>query len=126
MSKLRAEFTNYMKIALKNDSIDYFRMQRKNNILLASLQDEEVQKVSMSHFCDMGAFSFGEFNLYGSENKKLYLAIESLTEKQKEILFLYSDGLTSREIADYLEISAGTVRATILQVRNKIKKYMED
>ena len=126
MSKLRAEFTNYMKISLKNDSIDYFRMQRKNNDLLTSLEAKEVQEVSVSHFCDMGAFSFAKFNLYGIENNKLYLAIKNLTEKQKEILFMHSDGLTSREISEYLQISAGTVRATILQVKNKIRNYMED
>ena len=31
MDKLKAEFTNYMKKALKNDSIDYFRAERKKN-----------------------------------------------------------------------------------------------
>lgn len=96
MSKLRAEFTNYMKIALKNDSIDYFRMQRKNNILLASLQDKEVQEVSVSHFCDMGIFSFAEFNLYGIENKKLYLAIEGLTQKQKEMFVFVCRGINCK------------------------------
>ena len=125
MTDLQKVFTSYMKIALKYDSIDFFRVYYRNSCLLTSLQDEEVQKVSVSQFCGTGTFCFDDFKLYGIENEKLYLAIEELTERQKEILFLYSDGLTSREIADYLKMSAGTVRATILQIKNKIKKYME-
>lgn len=31
--KLQAEFTNYMKIALKHDSIDYFRSNNKKKNL---------------------------------------------------------------------------------------------
>lgn len=125
MSKLRAEFTNYMKIALKNDSIDYFRMQRKNNVLLTSLSCKGVQEVSVSHFCDMGTFSFDKFDLYGIENKKLYLAIESLTHKQKEMLFLYAEGLTVREISDYLGITIGAVKSIISKTKKKINKDLK-
>ena len=125
MSKLKAEFTNYMKIALKNDCIDYFRMQRKNNDLLTSLKDKEVQEVSVSRFRDMGAFFLNEFTLEGIENEKLYFAMKNLTEKQKEILFLYSDGLTAREIADYLEITIGAAKSIISKIRKKINKELK-
>lgn len=82
--------------------------------------------MSVSQDCDIGTFSFEKLNFNDIENRKLYFALETLTDNQKEILFLYSDGLTSREIGEYLGISAKTVRTTIFQVKNKIKKYMEE
>ena len=58
LSKLQAEFTSYMKIALKNDSIDYFRMfSRKNKIDIISLNDSNLENVSMSMY-DVDTFSF--------------------------------------------------------------------
>ena len=120
MSKLKAEFTSYISIALANDCIDYFRVQNRKNMLNeSSIYDIEELEVSMSQYCDVGTFSFEELNLNDIENRKLYFALETLTDNQKEILFLYSDGLTSREIGEYLGISAGTVRATVVQVKNK-------
>lgn len=127
MSKLKAEFTSYISIALANDCIDYFCVQNRKNMLNeSSIYDIEELEVSTSQYCDVGTFSFEEFNLNDIENRKLYFALETLTDNQKEILFLYSDGLTSREIGEYLGISAGTVRATVVQVKNKIRKYMEE
>ena len=62
LSKLQAEFTSYMKIALKYDSIDYFRMfSRKNKVHILSLNDDRGEKVPTS-LHDVGTFSMYKLN----------------------------------------------------------------
>lgn len=127
MTRLQAEFTKYMKIALKNDSIDYFRMQnRKNNI--ESISYEEIDNLEALKSLDSGfdAFYFTQNNLLECiSNKSLYLGIKSLTKRQQEIIFLYVQGYSLTEISQELNISNGTVKATIFQVKTKLKKYIE-
>lgn len=127
MTRLQAEFTKYMKIALKNDSIDYFRMQnRKNNI--ESISYEEIDNLEALKSLDSGfdAFYFTQNNLLECiSNKSLYLGIKSLTKRQQEIIFLYAQGYSLTEISQDLNISNGTVKATIFQVKTKLKKYIE-
>lgn len=127
MTRLQAEFTKYMKIALKNDSIDYFRMQnRKNNI--ESISYEEIDNLEALKSLDSGfdAFYFTKNNLLECiSNKSLYLGIKSLTKRQQEIIFLYAQGYSLAEISQELSISNGTVKATIFQVKTKLKKYIE-
>lgn len=127
LDKLKAEFTNYMKKALKNDSIDYFRAERKkNNIHFTSLESKEVKKVSMSQDCDVDTFFDSSIRLCEISNYKLFLAMKNLTSRQQEIIYLYANGNKISDIAKKLNISVGTVKATISQVKYKIKKYMEE
>lgn len=115
-----------MKIALKHDSIDYFRMfSRKNKVHILSLNDDKVEKVSTS-LCDVGTFSMYKLNLCEIDNNKLRYAISKLTERQKTIITLYSNNMTANEISVELNISTGTVYASISHIKNKIKKYMEE
>ena len=125
MCKLKAEFTSYMKIALKNDCIDYYRIQaRKNKISEASIYDIEELEVSISHYADIDSF-FGKFTLDEISNPRLYMAVEQLTNRQKKIISLYAEGLTITEIADYLKVSNGTIKATISKIKKKIIKSMK-
>lgn len=127
LSKLQAEFTNYMKIALKNDSIDYFRMNNKKGVIdLISIEDVQKLEVSVSQDSGIGTFSFDKFNIRDITDKRLFYAIENLTPRQQKIIFLYADGISLSEISKELNISKGTVKATIFQVKEKIKKYMEE
>lgn len=126
MSKLKAKFTKHMKIALKHDSIDYFRMfSRKKEIDSISLNDSNIKNVSMS-MNDVDTFSFDKRNLCEINNYKLRCAIDKLTKRQKDIIILYSNDVTASEISAELNISIGTVYASISQIKNKIKKYMEE
>ena len=125
MCKLKAEFTSYMKIALKNDCIDYYRIQaRKNKISEASIYDIEELEVSISHYADIDSF-FGKFTLNEISNPKLYMAVEQLTNRQREIISLYAEGLTITEIANYLKVSNGTIKAAISKIKKKIIKSMK-
>lgn len=125
MCKLKAEFTSYMKIALKNDCIDYYRIQaRKNKISEASIYDIEELEVSISHYADIDSF-FGKFTLDEISNPRLYMAVEQLTNRQREIISLYAEGLTITEIANYLKVSNGTIKAAISKIKKKIIKSMK-
>lgn len=125
MCKLKAEFTSYMKIALKNDCIDYYRIQaRKNKISETSIYDIEELEVSISHYADIDSF-FGKFTLNEISNPKLYMAVEQLTNRQREIISLYAEGLTITEIANYLKVSNGTIKAAISKIKKKIIKSMK-
>ena len=125
MCKLKAEFTSYMKIALKNDCIDYYRIQaRKNKISEASIYDIEELEVSISHYADIDSF-FGKFTLNEISNPKLYMAVEQLTNRQKKIISLYAEGLTITEIANYLKVSNVTIKAAISKIKKKIIKSMK-
>lgn len=126
LSKLQAEFISYMKIALKHDSIDYFRkFSRKNKIDSISLNDSNIKNVSTS-INDVDTFSFNKHNLCEINNYKLRYAMDKLTKRQKDIIILYSNDVTASEISAELNISIGTVYASISQIKNKIKKYMEE
>lgn len=81
--------------------------------------------MSISHYADIDSFCFGKFYLNEISNQKLYMAIEQLTNRQKEIICLYADGLTINEIADYLKVSNGTIKSTISKIKKKISKNMK-
>ena len=127
MTKLQAKFTSYMKIALKNDSIDYFRMNNKKGIIdFVSIEKIKELEVSISLESDTGTFSFDKFNIKDISNEKLFNSLKRLTKRQQKIFFLYADGISLGDIAEELKVSKGTVKATIFQVKEKIKKYMEE
>ncbi|NJK96659.1 MAG: response regulator transcription factor [Bacteroidales bacterium] len=58
-----------------------------------------------------------------SEKNDHYQKIEKLTERQKEILSLLGKGLTSKEIADHLNISFHTVEAHRKSIAKKTKTF---
>lgn len=126
MTKLQAQFTSYMKKALTNDSIDYYRSFDKNkNFKHTSLFNEEVLQVSVSQSSGIDTFFFEKNNIEEIENIKLKEAINSLTDRQKEIFFMYADKIKSVDIAKKLQISDSCVRAIISIVRKKLRNYIQ-
>lgn len=127
MIKLQAEFTSYMKIALKNDSIDFFRSyNRKGNIDSISIYNIDESKVSTSQLSDVGAFSFEKMNLEDISDRRLFLAIKSLTKKQQEIFLSYVEGISLNEIALRYGMAFGSVKSSIFQIKSKLRKYMKE
>jgi RNA polymerase sigma factor (sigma-70 family) len=47
-----------------------------------------------------------------------------LTDREKEVLHLYADGLTVREVGEQIGVSHVTVLKTIEQVKEKVKKIL--
>ena len=83
MTKLQAEFTKYMEIALKCDAIDFYRSNRaKNKYERVSLEDIDELKVSVSLNGGIGTSFFDELDCQ-IENKYLKYALSKLTKRQK-------------------------------------------
>lgn len=90
MGKLQAEFTNYMKMALKNDSIDYFRAIKNNwNIEVISINNINNLEVFISQYSDIDTSFFLHDYLDEITDERLFIAIKNLTKKQQEIFLLY-------------------------------------
>lgn len=126
MVKLQAEFTKYMKIALKNDSIDYFRAIKKGwNIEVVSIDNINNLEVLISHYSDIDTSFFLPNYLDEITDERLFIAIKNLTKKQQEIFLLYVDGVSLKDIALRYQVSVGSIKATIFQIKDKLKKYMK-
>lgn len=126
LTKLQAEFTNYMQIALKHDSIDYFRSHKKyNNLEVFLINEINREKVSVPQISGIGTFHFSKISLSCISDEKLFFAINNLTKRQQKILFMYADSMSLNDIAKELNISNGTVKATLFQIKEKIKRHMK-
>ncbi len=125
MTKLQAEFTKYMEIALRCDAIDFYRSNRaRNKNEKVSLEDIDEFKVSVSLNGGIDTCFFDELDTE-IENKYLKYALSKLTRRQKEIFELYVDGYKTKEIADIVGISDKNVTVTVSTVKKKIRKLME-
>ena len=117
MIKLQAEFTSYMKIALKNDSIDFFRSyNRKGNFESISIYNIDEFKVSTSQLSDVDTFSFEKMNLEDISDRRLFLAIKSLTKNQHKIFLSYVEGMSLNEIVLRYGIAIGSLKSSIFQI----------
>ena len=120
MGKLQAKFTNYMKIALKNDSVDYFRAIKNSwNIEVLSIDNINNLEVFISQYSDI------DTSFFLPNDERLFIAIKNLTKKQQEIFLLYVDGISLNDIALRYQMAVGSVKATIFQIKDKLKKYMK-
>ena len=126
MGKLQAKFTNYMKIALKNDSVDYFRAIKNSwNIEVLSIDNINNLEVFISQYSDIDTSFFLPNYLDEITDERLFIAIKNLTKKQQEIFLLYVDGISLNDIALRYQMAVGSVKATIFQIKDKLKKYIK-
>ncbi len=59
--------------------------------------------------------------------ESLHDALERLPAQQRALITLYYvEGFTTTEIADIMEIPAGTVKSRLYHARNRIRRLMED
>ncbi len=126
MTKLQAEFTKYMEIALRCDAIDFYRSYKaKQKCSAISVESIDNLKVSISLNGGIDTIFFAE-NKSEIENKRLKYAISKLTDRQKEVFDLYVDGYKTREIAEIVGISEKNVTVTVSTVKKKLKRLMEE
>ena len=121
MTELQLLFTKYIKIALKNDCIDYFRAFNRNNKKIeSSIYDIEELQVSISQDCDIGTFSLQKLNYNDISNPKLYNALNELTDKQKEIICLYADNYSIKEISQKMNVKVATIKSILYKIKKKL------
>ena len=100
-----------LKIA-KNKALNYLQRQ-KREMLVDFLEDPQFINIDN-----------GETD---TETKIiLKIAIEKLSQQDREIVLLKSSGLKEREIADYLEIPRGTVAWRYREALKLLKKQVEE
>ena len=124
MTELQKLFTTYMKIALKNDSIDYYRAINSNwktkDVKFVNIENYETL---VSQECDAEVSFFLDNYLDDITDKNLVIAIRSLTPFQKKVLDLYVYGESEKRIAKKLNVSFGTVSKAIFRIKSKLKKF---
>ena len=124
LTKLQAEFTKYMEIALRCDAIDFYRSYKaKQKYTTISVESINNLKVSVSLNGGIGTNFFAE-NYSEIENQRLKYAISKLTDRQKEVFDLYVDGYKTRDIAEIVGISEKNVTVTLSTVKKKLKRLM--
>lgn len=68
-------------------------------------------------------------NIYDKKHKflikALKYAISDLTEKQKEYVSLWMDGMSMKEVAEYCGVDKSTVSRTITRAKRKLKKTLK-
>ena len=81
--------------------------------------------MSVPQISGIGTFHFSKISLSCISDEKLFFAINNLTKRQQKILFMYADSMSLNDIAKELNISNGTVKATLFHIKEKIKRYMK-
>ena len=120
-----ARYINYMKKALLNRKLDFLKHQKYINQKEQTISDEEWTILS-----DKGNSVHSFFNVQnniGFESSiELKIAIDKLTEKQKQIIILhYYNKKPLNVIAKELKMKESAVRQLKYKAIIKLKKYME-
>lgn len=113
--KTSGSLKGFLHTAIKNhvlNIIDKDRRRLKNHINLS--YEKKAKNLKTDNIIDL------------SEYRSLYkLAVEQLPEKRREVFELRtSEGLTNREVAEYMEISIHTVKSQYYKASNFIKEYV--
>ena len=82
-----------------------------------SLIQAKVMKKILNEFCKLSEQK--EKHTYSNTNSK---ALESLTEREKEVLSLVAKGMNNKEIASSLVISEATVKTHVANLMSKLEK----
>lgn len=99
-----------------NKAIDWIRRQGRRRRVDQELVDEQRREEDLSR----------RESSEDLEHELLVQALRSLSPARQALLALfYQDGLSVREIADILEIPAGTVKSRLFHARNRLKEALE-
>lgn len=127
------KFSKFISTVIVNASIDYFRKKKKTEEREQYIDIQEETQLSKLDNC-VSSYAYLEekidyINLENIfEDKKLYLAIKSLTERQKYILYLnIVEEMSAKDISKLLNISEDTVWVTkaksLKSIRNFVNNY---
>jgi RNA polymerase sigma-70 factor (ECF subfamily) len=104
---------SYLYNSVKNRSINYLRHNNiENNIFKQTLELEDF------HISSNGEEDFFTEEIY----RQLFLMIDKLPNRQREIFLLCMDGKKNQEIADTLNLSIETVRTH----KKRAIKYLKE
>ena len=112
--KSMAQLTSYFYTTVHNAVINHLRHQNVHDNYRQSIVDNLQEFMLVDDMSDV----FSKEEIY----RQLFLAIDKLPPRQREIFLLCMDGKKNREIAEQLQISAETVK---VQKRRAISHLRE-
>ena len=112
--KSMAQLTSYFYTTVHNAVINHLRHQNVHDNYRQSIVDNLQEFMLVDDMSDV----FNKEEIY----RQLFLAIDKLPPRQREIFLLCMDGKKNREIAEQLQISAETVK---VQKRRAISHLRE-
>lgn len=117
-------------LSLKNDHANvraWLYLVARN--LFFNYQNKEKRQVpleTLEDFVSDDTSPLLELIIKDEQKKLLYLALEHLPERQREILLLhYFNGLSIKEIAAILKQTPENIRVQAYRGKKELKKYME-
>lgn len=120
-----ARYINYMKKALLNRKLDFLKHQKYINQKEQTISDEEWTILS-NKGNSVHSFFNVQNNIGFESSIELKIAIDKLTEKQKQIIILhYYNKKPLNVIAKELKMKDSAVRQLKYKEIIKLKKYME-
>ena len=108
----------YLLTAINNRSIDYMTTAAKINtrsIVDGENEDHAIQDKN----CTIENMAAKEIN------REILLAIDTLPEKQREVVKLWIGGYTDYEIAEKMDISQNTVRTHLKRALPKLREVLK-
>lgn len=131
-SQVKASFTSYISIVIKNASINYKKKKKMLESIELEYNDKTIEDISLLSNSDMSFFnsfekkySYEQLENYFS-NCTLYTIIKQLSITQKKILYYrVIKDYSYEQIALIMEISESNIRnikhRTIRKIKSKIK-----
>lgn len=123
-------FKVFFRKIVKHSAIDFVRKIKSKKYQIVSFDELVEPKVLLSH-SDNDIFCANEEIDYRKiescfEKDILAKAVSTLTNREKKILFLYSEKYSVLEIARKMNTTANCIKVTQSNIRNKIKKKVEE
>lgn len=123
-------FKVFIKKVVKHSAIDYARKLKSNSYRDIVYSDLVDTKMSLSVFDDDIFFHEEKVNYKKLENivhkESHRKAITILTEREKQVLYLCSQGYPDIEIAKEMKTSANCIRVTKSNAKNKVLRKVEE
>ena len=123
-------FKVFFRKIVKHSAIDFVRKIKSKKYQIVSFDELVEPKVLLSHsdndiFCANEEIDYRKIESY-FEKDIIAKAVSTLTNREKKILFLYSEKYSVLEIARKMNTTANCIKVTQSNIRNKIKKKVEE
>ena len=111
-----SQLSAYFYSSVHNAAINHLRHQNVHNNYRQSIVDNLQEFMLVDDMSDV----FNKEDIY----RQLFLAIDKLPPRQREIFLLCMDGKKNREIAEQLQISAETVKVQKRRAINHLREQL--
>ena len=117
-----ARFISYMKKALLNRRLNFLRHKKMLLEKEIAVSNEEWEIL-----LNEDKFEYSSFCEGFCRNNELKVAIEKLTQKQKEVIVMYYyKNKKIKEIAEEMKMNENAIKQLKLRAINKLKDYLEE